>query len=83
MTVMGQGPKKGKNKGEEASVYKDTVNLPQTSFGAAASQPRVQPHTDRPRLRAARRRLSPLRRVPRALAGCGAALRAPARCSQR
>ena len=34
MVVMGKGPKKGKTKDEEASLYKDTVNLPQTSFGA-------------------------------------------------
>jgi hypothetical protein len=40
MTVMGKGPKKGKTKDEEASLYKDTVNLPQTSFGAReASRP--------------------------------------------
>jgi hypothetical protein len=31
---MGTGAKKGKGKGEEASVYKETVNLPTTSFGA-------------------------------------------------
>jgi hypothetical protein len=32
---MGKGPRKGKGKDEEASVYKDTVNLPKTSFGAS------------------------------------------------
>ena len=35
MVVMGKGPKKGKTKDEEASLYKDTVNLPQTTFGAS------------------------------------------------
>ena len=37
MVVMGKGPKKGKTKDEEASLYKDTVNLPQTTFGALRS----------------------------------------------
>jgi hypothetical protein len=41
MTVMGKGPKKGKSKDEEASVYKDTVNLPQTSFGACHAPRRL------------------------------------------
>ena len=40
MVVMGKGPKKGKLKDEEASIYKDTVNLPQTSFGACVQPSR-------------------------------------------
>ena len=31
---MGTGPKKGKTKEQDASVYQSTVNLPQTQFGA-------------------------------------------------
>jgi len=32
--VAAAGAKKGKGKDEAASVYKETVNLPKTSFGA-------------------------------------------------
>jgi hypothetical protein len=39
MIAMGKGPRKGKGKDEEASVYKDTVNLPKTSFGATLPPP--------------------------------------------
>ena len=52
MTLMGKGPKKGKTKDEEASLYKDTVNLPQTSFGAHTT--RTAAAAPQP-LRAARR----------------------------
>lgn len=42
--VMGSGqPKKGKGKGGEASLYKDSVSLPQTSFDLRANSKTKEP----------------------------------------
>ena len=44
---MGKGPKKGKGKDDEASPYKDTVRLPQTSFDLRANSKVREPELQR------------------------------------